>query len=302
MNKFDYIEAFIAVVEENSFAAAARKLKQSTAAISRQVSRLEVLLGVELLYRTTRKLMLTDLGREYYQQSKKAIQGLIEAEATLSSSLTEAVGTLNISTVRFFAEEYLSLGLARFLKENPKLEINIRSQERLPDLVNEDIDLIFGMNLQGPTEYVQKSISKTRYVLCASPNYLQEHGTPKKPEDLIKHRFIGHTSRKQDNNLVFGRGREVFIEKVLWSNDTYVMRRYAEQNLGLVRLHDYFVKEAIFEGRLIEVLPEYKEPYVNIYLYYLQTRYLQPKIRRFIDFFCNKQFGMSDNRNAKSLN
>lgn len=288
LNYFNYIDAFITVVEENGFAAAARKMKQSTAAISRQVGRLETQLGVELLYRTTRKLLLTDIGKEYYQRSKKAIEDLTEAEAAINLSREEATGILNISTVRFFAEEYLLSSLNQFMQENPKLQVNIQSQERLPDLLHEDIDLIFGMSLDAPPEYVRKRISTTRYVLCASPDYLKQYGNPKKITELTKHRFIGHTSRRQDNILIFNGDKEIMIKRVLWLNDTYIMRKCAEQGLGLVRLHDYMVKEAFEAGRLVEVLPEFCGPSVNIYFYYLQTRYLQPKIRRFIDFFASR--------------
>jgi len=149
MSKLDRIASFIAVVEENGFAAAARKHGISTAAISRQITRLEADLNAELLIRTPRRIALTELGAQYYQRCKKAIQELSEAEASIISSQREAIGTLSVMSSRYFAIQCLIPHLPEFMARNPKLQIKIELAERFPNLARENIDLIFGVSMKG---------------------------------------------------------------------------------------------------------------------------------------------------------
>jgi DNA-binding transcriptional LysR family regulator len=285
MSKFDQITAFIAVIEEHGFAAAARKHNVSTASISRQVSRLEASLKVQLIQRTTRQLSLTEVGAQYYQQAKKALDALQDAEMAIAGSQSEATGLLTVTSNRYFALHHLLPRLPEFMKLNPHLQINIELAERFPDLAQEGIDLIFGISMEGPLELVRKRVATTRYVLCASPDYLEEYGTPKVPTDLYQHRYITHAMRKPDNLLVFKDHKEIRIEPVLWLNDSQAMCDCAISGLGIVTLHDYIVTEALQKGLLIELPPEFQEPQQLIYLYYQKSRYLQPKIRKFIDFY-----------------
>jgi DNA-binding transcriptional LysR family regulator len=285
MSKLERISAFIEVVEKNSFAAAARHLGVSTAAISRQVSRLEADLGVSLLRRTTRQLALTEMGSQYYQQCKKVLGDLSEAELLLADSQAEAKGILSVTSSRYFALNYLIPRLAEFSALNPKLQIKFELAERFPDLAQEGIDLLFGVSMEGPAELVRRRVATSRYVLCASPDYLKKYGTPKTPEDLTKHLYITHSMRKPDNLIKFKDGRNLYLNPTLWINDSRAMRECAIQGMGIVNLHDYIVADALAEGSLIAFLSEYQEKQQPVYLYYQQSRYLQPKIRRFIDFY-----------------
>ncbi|KGP62953.1 LysR family transcriptional regulator [Legionella norrlandica] len=285
MSKLDRIAAFITVVEEHSFAAAARKYGVSTAAVSRQVARLEEDLKVVLLRRSTRQLSLTEIGAQYYQQCKKVFMELQEAETAIASSQKEAIGILNVTSNRYFAMKYLLPYLPEFMDLNPKLQIKIELAERFPDLAQEGIDLLFGVSMEGPSELVRKRVSTTRYVLCASPNYLAKYGIPQTPSELCKHRYITHSMRKPDNLLTFRGGNEIYVEPTLWLNDSRAMCECAILGMGIIKLHEYIVAEALQDGRLIEILHEFQEPKLSVYLYYQAARYLQPKIRRFIDFF-----------------
>lgn len=285
MPHFSQITAFITVVEQSSFAAAARQLSVSSAAISRQVARLEADLHAQLLYRTTRRVALTDIGVEYYQQCKKALEELAEAERTISASRAVATGTLNITSNRYFALQYLLPRLPKFMAQNPQLEIKIELAERFPDLEKENIDLIFGMSMPESLDLVRKRVATTRYVLCASPQYLKKYSPPKKPEDLRYHRYLAHSMRQPDNVLLFKKNREIMIQPFLRINDSQALRDCALQGMGVVQLHDYMVSDALKEGRLIELLKDFSQSQQPVYLYYQQSRYLQPKIRHFIDFY-----------------
>ncbi|WP_106224792.1 LysR family transcriptional regulator [Legionella pneumophila] len=285
MSKFDRITYFIAVVEEHGFAAAARKFGVSTAAVSRQIARLEAELKAELLVRTTRKLSLTDIGARYYQQCKKALLELNEADIAIANSQNEAVGILNVTSSRYFAMRFLLPYLPEFMDLNPKLQIKIELAERFPDLAQESVDVLFGVSMEGPPELVRKRVSTTRYVLCASPDYLANNGIPKIPSDLAKHRYITHSMRNPDNLVTFKGDEQIYVEPVLWLNDSRALCECAMLGMGIIKLHEYIVAEALQDGRLIEVLPEFQESSLSVYLYYQASRYLQPKIRRFIDFF-----------------
>ena len=164
MSKLEQITAFITVVEENGFAAAARKQRVSTAAISRQVSYLESALKVQLLRRTTRQIALTEIGARYYQQVRKALDDLRKAELAIVESQAIATGTLTVLSSRYFATDYLLPRLAEFMALNPALKVNLELAERFPDLAQEGIDILFGVSMEGPPELVRKRVSETRYV------------------------------------------------------------------------------------------------------------------------------------------
>ncbi len=285
MNKILCISTFISVIEENGFAAAARKQQVSTAAISRQVTNLERTLGAQLLHRTTRRLSLTDIGREYYQQCKKTLNELQAAEDAVQGSQQEATGVLHIMSNRYFSVKFIVPRLALFMQDNPKLRIKLEVAERFPDLTMEGIDVIFGISMEGPAELIRRNFAYTRYVLCASPQYLQQYGIPHTPADLTQHRYITHTMRVPDNVLKFDDNQEIYVEPTLWLNDSRAMRDCALQGIGIVGLHDYIVNDALANKQLIEILPQYNRTQRPVFLYYQQSRYLQPKIRKFIDFF-----------------
>lgn len=285
MSKFDQINAFISIVEENSFIKAAQKLGISAAAISRQLARLEASLRIELLYRTTRKVQLTEAGEHYYQQCKMALDVLKDAELAMGQDQKEVTGTLYVTCNRYFAIHYILPHIAEFMAQNPMLKINLELAERFPDLIAEKVDLVFGVSVEGSEDLVRKKFTTTRYIACASPGYLKQYGTPKKPSELAEHRYITHSIRNPENVVIFKDNQKILVNPILSLNDSVAMRECAIQGLGIVKLHEYMVKEAIQNGTLIEILKTYQKPTTPIYLYYRQSRYLQAKIRKFIDFY-----------------
>ncbi len=160
-------------------------------------------------------------------------------------------------------------------------------EERVPNLAKEDVDIVIGTSIPGPSEAIQRTIGKTRYIFCASPSYLERFGTPQKPADLIHHRYITHSMRLNDQVLTFD-DFELNLDPYLRINDTGAMLKCALNGLGIVKLHDYMVNESLAAGRLIEVLQPFSQEVYSIYLYYMENRYLNPKIRFFIDFVLEK--------------
>jgi DNA-binding transcriptional LysR family regulator len=285
MSKFECMMTLIDVVEQNGFAAAAKKQKISPAAISRQIARLEKELGVQLLTRTTRQTALTEIGQQYYQHCKNVFNEIAVADALVTGSQREPMGILKITSSRYFVEEYILPRLPKFMSLYPRLRLNLELAERFPNLTQENIDILFGVSMEGPDDLVRKAVTTTRYVICAAPAYLKKYGIPETPSDLINHRYITHSMRKPANTISFKDGKEVNIDPILSLNDSRIMRECALQGMGIVKLHDYMVQNALKEKRLIEILSDYAEPKIMVYLYYQSSRYLQPKIRKFIDYF-----------------
>jgi DNA-binding transcriptional LysR family regulator len=285
MSRLEQITAFVTIIEANGFAAAARKLGISTAAVSRQMNKLEASLQVKLLRRTTRQIALTDIGNHYYNQVVKTLEELKAAESLIQNSHDVCKGELHIMSNRYFAFHALLPRLPEFTKANPQLHINLELSERFPYLSKEKLDLIFGISMPYMPELIQKKVATTSYTLCASPTYLKQHGMPVKPSDLKRHAFITHSKREFSNEITFKNDKKITVKPLLALNDSRAMCECAILGMGIVKLHAYVVADAIQKGLLVEILKDFQANEQTIYLYYQQSHFVQPKIRRFIDFF-----------------
>lgn len=286
MSKFDRLTTFVTVFEEGSFAACARKLGISPAAVSKQISLLEQELGFELLQRSTRRLKLTEAGSSYFDQARKVMQEMAEIDALGQTMRAEPFGKLTVSSQRYWAETYILPRLGAFLQSYPKLQLTLELMERLPDLEREEIDIVLGLSRSLSINSIQKTIGHTRYVLCASPSYLKKYGTPKEPQDLRAHRYINHVLRVPVHTIHFKDGLEFYVEPYLLLNDTGAMKECAVNGLGIVKLHHYVVEDELNKGSLLEILPEYNEPKQPIFASYSAHKHVPSKIRCFLDFFC----------------
>lgn len=279
---------FTSVVEEMSFAGAARKLGITNAAVSKQVITLEETLKIQLLQRTTRKLQLTEAGKIYFEHAKRVLGELQEIESVFHDLKAEPSGNLRIGCARHFAECYLIPHLEEFLGKYPKINMEILILERTPNLAREGIDINMGHRYVGGEDDIHKKISEVKYVFCASPEYLHKFGVPQKPQDLHQHRYITHFNRNPDDLLKFRNGKEIRLKPFLRVDDSRIMVECAKQGLGIVKLHKYAVADALKNKELVEVLKGWDNSIQPIYLCYQPQRYMQPKIRHFIDFFCEK--------------
>lgn len=285
MGKFDRIETFVTVVTEGSFAACAKKLGISSAAVSKQVSLLEEELGFMLLKRSTRRLSLTDSGDAYFEGAQKIIRELAVIDSLAQEMRQEPFGPLKVASQHYFAKTNIVPRLPKFLKAYPKISLTLELMERLPDLEREKIDICIGMSRPVSASCIQKTIGYTRYVLCAAPSYLKAYGTPKEPNDMKNHRYINHTLRPPANIIKFKNDLEVYVEPYLLLNDTDAMKSSALEGLGIVKLHEYVVLDALEEGTLVEILSQYNEPRQPLLVNYPPHKYVPPKIRCFLDFF-----------------
>lgn len=288
MRKLSHLETFIKVVEANSLALAAERLELSPAAISKQISALENDLKITLLSRTTRRLELTEVGRVYYEHCKEIMKKIDDLDGVMNAFQQEPFGLLNVLASRHFADQCIIPHLQEFFNKYPKITLDLTIIAKASDLSREDIDLFFGISHTLPSEVIQQEISKGCFSLCASPSYLNEYGIPKAPQDLSHHRFITYSVRESCHQLSFNNGSEIYLNPLLRVNDTKMMISCALQGLGFIKLHHLESEKHMSEGTLVEMLAEFKEPPQTIYLGYFQDRYLQPKVRHFIEFYQEK--------------
>lgn len=288
MDKLKVMRTFISIVEEGSIVRAADLLCITKAAASKQLIDLENAIKVQLFKRTTRTLELTELGRLFYESSKKVFLAVDEAESLIRDTHAKPVGTLKITSHRHFGEKFILTNLKEFIALYPGLKIDLELADRFPDLEKENIDILCGPGHDGPDYLVRKKIASTFHVLCASPEYLDEFGIPKKPDDLKRHRYITHSFRNPDSLLIFNNKKEVYLDCHIRLNDAQAMLQCAKQGLGIIKIYNYFVEEDIKAGRLIELLKEYREPEKSIYMFYRQQKYPQQKVRVFLDFISTK--------------
>jgi DNA-binding transcriptional LysR family regulator len=193
MDRFQAITAFARVVELGSFARAAERLSVSTSAVSRQVAELEAHLDARLLNRTTRRLSLTEAGQAYYERSVQLLADLDDAESLVRTATVVPKGRLRLTCGITFGVRYLAPAIAEFGARHPQLTFDLDLSDRTTDLVEEGFDLAVRIGTAGPPGLVARRLGHTQLICCASPSYLEAHGEPRHPDDLLRHKCLEYT-------------------------------------------------------------------------------------------------------------
>jgi DNA-binding transcriptional LysR family regulator len=288
MDQLACIHAFVATVEEGSVHAAAVKLQQTDAAISKKVSRLEASLGISLMERGYGKITLTDIGQQYYYHCKAISDRIIDAQQLIEQATMVPHGELNVSCVRHNAYRYLMPKLKGFMRQYPKIQLNMTMAERVPDFAHDAVDILFGIAMSIPEQdirLVRKQIGLTRDIFCATPSFLRTVKLPQKPKDLLALPYICHTARKPMNILDFDHGLELQVHPILKCDDHESVVHAASQGLGFIYVKEYMVEEYLKSGQLTELLPTYKKTEYPVFVYYRYATYPDPKIQAFMDYF-----------------
>lgn len=288
MSDLDRFELFTYVAQAESMTQAAIQLGMSKASLSKQIKRLEVDLKVDLFSRSGYRLGLTPQGEVLLRQSLRLKRELDDTRSICQQFHEEPGGILKVVAFGFFAKKLIFPRLKEFLQRYPKLHLTIDTSERIPNFEREQVDLSVGFSLPVPNsdEIVQCSMGTTDYVLCASPEYFDKNGKPEKLEDLKNHLYISHTSRTE-GHIRLQPGLKLHLHPYLLVNSVTSMIECAKEGLGLIQLPMYMLQDLLNEGKLIGVLAKYQRTGVHIYYHYPKYRYVQPKVRKFIDFFLN---------------
>lgn len=288
MDKWTQIEFFVRVAETGSLSKAAEQLGMSSAAASRCLNALEERLAARLIERTTRRLWLTDAGREYHRRCAAMLAEMAEAEAAVNEASVNPTGVLRVTASVSFATMHISPALPEFRARYPNLAVQITATNRYPDFIEAGIDVaIRTREHEGDSGITVRKLAQTRRILAASPGYLAAHGVPGMPEDLQQHQMLVYNLANDPHVLNFRRGDEaksVGITSVLDANEGQVIRAAALAGLGILIQPLYIIHDDVVAGRLVPVLTDWALPPLTINVAYQSRRHQPAKIRVFTEF------------------
>jgi DNA-binding transcriptional LysR family regulator len=288
MDKFADIEALVAVVESGSFIAAGERLGVAKSMVSRRISQLESRLGSRLLNRTTRRLALTEAGRNFYQRAVQILADLDEAEQSVAAETTDLRGAIKLAAPLTFGLRHLSGAITDFLDAHPAIELNLDLNDRNIHLIEEGFDLAVRIGELQDSTLVARRLGISRAVTCASRVYLQHHGEPAHPDELRRHiglqySNIGYRLHWQyetpTGETVFGQP-QIRIR----ANNGEALACAAVAGLGITTGPTFILGSYLREGSLVSILNDYRRPAVGIYALYPPGRMLPRRIRVFSDF------------------
>ena len=282
------MEAFVRSVELGGFSAAARELKLTPSALSKLVTRLERSLKVRLLNRTTRRLTPTPEGELFVARCRRILAEMEDAETELSRTRERPRGRLRMHVAVGFAMHQLVPAMPRFFERYPEVHIDLVIEDRRVDIVRESIDISVRPWPPDSTSFVVRKIFDFERVICASPAYLNRHGTPRTPEDLMRHRCMGVSSIPNHGQWLFQlpsgpRALEVPLEASI--NNADCVYRFALAGVGVARLNEFIVADAIRENRLVRVLADFQcDEHLAMNAIYPQERHRLPRVAAMLDF------------------
>lgn len=285
MNHIDLTQAFIVVADTGSLQKAARQLYQTEAAVSRKLSKLEAYLGVQLLWRHRSGARLTDVGQRYYHQAKLALQQFKQAERLVKNELCAPSGILTVVANTFYVKHRIMPKLDIFLKQYPAIDLKLEIAEVLPAFQEKNMDILFGVNLQANESLIKNPIDTMRYVICAAPSYLNTSSLIASPTELLQHDFIVHSAREIPEMIILDDDQRLTIRPKLWINQSDAIITAAKQGLGIIWVPEAFVKPALEQGELVEVLQAYTQQTRDVYAYYRHEKYIDNKVQAFMAFF-----------------
>ena len=292
MDRFESMRAFVNVVDNGGFAAAARKVGMSRSAVNKHVHSLEDRLGAQLLTRSTRKVTPTETGYAFYERCVGILGDLEAAEAAVSALHEEARGTLKINAPMTFGTMHLSRVVSDFMASHPDLRIELTLTDRFTDPVEEGVDVT--VRIAAPpkaSHLIVHEIVEARRVVCASPDYLARNGEPLTPSDLSDHACLHYGYLATGNTWTFAGpdgDHSVHVNGVICSNNGQVLRDAAIAGQGIVHSPTFIVGADLQEGRLRSVLADYAPPRLAISVLYPPSKHLSAKIRLFTDFMTER--------------
>ena len=288
MDRFEDLQAFVAVVEAGSFTAAAERLDAAKSAISRRVSALEERLGAQLLRRTTRRLNLTETGRSFYERSARILADLDEAESAVAQEHGELRGTLRIALPLSFGIRHMCEPIAEFSRRHPRVEFDLDLNDRRIDLVEEGVDLAVRIGRLADSSLIARRLFEARTVVCASEDYLRQHGTPQTPEELRDHQCLVYGNLPEPSKWVCtdpdGNSIRVDVNATMTATSGDFLGAAAAEGLGIAMQPTFIAGEAIRNGDVVPILTRYEWPITPAYAVYPPTRHLSYRVREFIDF------------------
>ncbi len=289
MDRLQAMQVFVRVVETGGFTRAASSLQMPRATVSMAVQELEAHLGVRLLHRTTRKVSLTQDGAAYYERCQNVLEDLDEVESLFRQTDLLPKGKLKVDVPGRIARLVIAPALPDFFRRFPDIELELGATDRPVDLVQEGVDCVLRGGELGDSRLVAKPLGALEMSNYAGAEYLRQHGTPLSLSDLERHAVVKYvsplTGKAYDwEYIADGEFHTVPVRGMVSTNnvDTYIACALA--GLGLIQMPTYDAQDYVGEGRLVEILPEWRAPPVPIAVLYPHRRHRSGKVRAFIEW------------------
>ena len=291
MDRLAGMEMFVNVVETQGFTAAARRMGISRAAVSRKVLNLEEDLGARLLNRTTRQVSVTELGEAYYERCKRVLSEVADADLLVQRLHSEPRGTLRVSAPMSFGVAHIGPAVTDFLEEYRELDISLNLNDRFTDLIDEGIDVAVRISRSADSSLVARRLAPVKCVMTATKDYLREHGTPKRPEDLADHNCLSYSYLASGLEWPLsgpGGGKSVKVSGPLKANNGDVLVQAVCRGLGIASLPYFLVSDAIDSGELVTVLDRYSLPDLSVFAVSPPNRFPARKVQAFLTFLADR--------------
>jgi len=293
MDRLTAIRVFVEVADRGSLTLAADQLDMSTAMVSRYLAAVETWFGARLLHRTTRKVSTTDAGVAALPSCRQMLDLAEDARHLAAERSREPAGILRVATSGSFADAQLTAALVDFQGRYPQVEIALSVDDKASDLVADRVDLAVRITNHLDPMLIARQLARCHSVLCAAPEYLQQHGAPASIDDLSRHRCISRTTGV-GKQYRFTRGDELIAVPVRWSfhtNETAVLRRAVLTGAGIGMLPTYFVGDDLQQGRLVRLLPHETPEVLGIHAIYLSRQHQPLALRLLLDFLAKRFSG-----------
>jgi DNA-binding transcriptional LysR family regulator len=287
MESLRTLQLFGRVVELGSFSAAAREAGLGQPTLSKAVATLEQRLGVRLLARTTTSLSLTDEGQRFYIRSRLIVEDYQEAVADARGRRRELSGSLRVNAPLGLGELRLNALALVFLEVHPQIELELILNDRIVDLVEENVDVAIRLGDELPPDAVARQIAHSRRILVAAPTYLQQHPKIETPKDLTAHEYYSFAGLSSKGSLQFTRNNDVVGVAVggrFRVNSSMALRQALLQGAGLGSAPAWLLQDLVDTGELVELLSGWALPGQSLHLVYPSRRHLPLRVRAFLGF------------------
>ncbi|RPH68560.1 MAG: LysR family transcriptional regulator [Myxococcaceae bacterium] len=294
MDRIQALRLFVRVVDLGSFSKAAADLGIGQPSATKQVAQLEKQLRARLLYRSTHGVTATEIGALYYEKCKLILHHVEEADSVATLLQTQVQGALRVNTSVGFGQSVLAPLVMRFMKLNPRLQVDLTVDDRYVDLVEQGVDVAIRMGRLADSTLGARYLGINPWAVVASPGYLEERGTPRDPAELSSHDALIYTTVQGDARWHFtGPGKELAMVPVkgfLRSNSLSTLLEAAQAGMGVAILPWYVASAAVRAGSVRPVLERWSLPSQEIHAVYPSPSMLPAKVSRFIDWL-KGQFG-----------
>ena len=283
MTKADDMILFVQVVEEGSFSRVAEKLSLTNSVVSKRIARLEENLNTQLLYRTTRKLSLTEAGRTLYDKAKIAKSAFQDAENAVTGYGEDMKGHIRITMPVVSANFIFSESIAEFCKQHPEVSVELQITNRLVDLIEEGFDLALRTAVLEDSSLIARRLIDSQWIICATPAYLKQHGTPQTPEQLQNHECLVYKFDNTANSTwplyIDGKEQLISVPGRFHSNHLSAIKQAALSDLGIAFLPQVLIYEEIQKNTLTKILQCFTSKKLGLYAVYPKARQPDQKLK-----------------------